>query len=548
MTGPVSPKVPVHGEVASQAVLAEPAIFDNPPDDGPPPPPDLIVQIRDSSGPDPPCLTDTLRAVIQESIQSSFATLFSGVYVDNACVGGPEPANEAAAFGVWLTTPSNLSAAHQLLDMSIGRAPNETIAFYISATLFDAVATQVPPQDPPGGSIHLHPPARLEFQSPDAIITIIDGVDEEPTPDVSFTLTIQETFSGGPRQTPPWYVPTQSLDVDTTWVDILAAALTIPLFAPGFAPLSFAGWCQAWEANTATAPSEQGYGSSVASLVMPLDIPIPGGLKYPIQYALREDHNAGIQVDTGGMYVGGFLLQPVSREPSVSLTGEKQISLHVGGPDVEDTIQASPPKDMRGNLAYAWTVNGGPVSPNSDSAGSSITLLFDPSAGPFQPQNVALTVTDADALTAEASMQVTASVQQPGGVGKGSGNPCNPRDLSPCPGRISRARSAAMRRRADDRAHSGKGRLGRDPCHIPRLTPRAPHAPGEEGEERNAEHIRVALNAIDSALLVDHGTPPPGGHRHDLESRTDRMARAHCRRLPRPHRAGAPERNAVYAR
>ena len=149
MTGPVSPKVPVHGEVASQAVLAEPAIFDNPPDDGPPPPPDLIVQIRDSGDPGPPCLTDMLRAVVQESIQSSFATLFSGVYVDNACVGGPEPANEAAAFGVWLTTPSNLSAAHQLLDMSIGRAPNETIALYISATLFDAVATQVPVSSSP---------------------------------------------------------------------------------------------------------------------------------------------------------------------------------------------------------------------------------------------------------------------------------------------------------------------------------------------------------------------------------------------------------------
>src|SRR5205823_12088939 len=100
-------------------------------------------------------------------------------------------------------------------------------------------------------------------------------------------------------------------------------------------------------------------GSALASILMPRDIPIPGGLKMPIQYAFREAHNGGVQVDASGMYAGGFLLAAVPREPAVALTGQRHISLHIGGGGVEDTIRALP-VDLRGDLAFAWTLNGKP--------------------------------------------------------------------------------------------------------------------------------------------------------------------------------------------
>jgi hypothetical protein len=355
--------------------------------------------------------------------------LFPGVYVDSACAGSPNPENEAAAFGVWLQTPDNPSDAFKQarraqLDADISRATSETIAFYINTTLFNAVGQQAVPKTV-NGSTHLQTP-RLEFQTPDTIVTIIDGVDEDPTPDVSFTLTIDEKFLGGPRLSPPWYLTTSSLDKDSTWVDLLAFVLTIPLaFTPLFAPISAAAWIQAGEVADAGPPSSlQGIGSGVASQLMPPNIPIPGGLKIPIEYSLRENHNVqngvGVEVDGDGMYVGGFLLPPVPREPSVALTGATAVTLHIGGGDVDDTVRAFT-TDLRGNLTFAWTVNGRPFH----SQDSSITLSFNPSVGPFGVQHVAVTVTDADGLTASATMQVTASKQQSHGVG-GSGIPQHP--------------------------------------------------------------------------------------------------------------------------
>ncbi len=356
--------------------------------------------------------------------------MFPGVYVDSTCAVSPDPTNEAAAFGVWLQTPDNPSDAFEvarraLLDADIGRSANETIAFYVNTTMFDAVG-QVAVPKVVNGSTQLQAP-RLEFRAPDTIVTIIGGVDTDPTPDVSFTLTITEKFLAGPRESPPWYEATSSLDKDTTWIDVLAFALSIPLaFSPLFAPLSAAAWYQAGAVATAGPPaSVQGVGSGVASQLMPPNLPIPAGLKIPIQYALRDTHNVkagvGVEVDSNGMYVGGFLLQPVPREPSVVLAGATTVSVHIGGGDVSDTIQAVT-TDLRGNLSFAWTVNGR----RDPTQGSSITMDFNPSVGPFGVQHIAVSVTDADGLTASATTQVTVSTPQSHGVDKGSDNPIHP--------------------------------------------------------------------------------------------------------------------------
>jgi hypothetical protein len=383
--------------------------------------PDLVVQMRVSDS--NPCL-EGLRGAIAALIAGTFTTEFPNAFVDNGCAGGPDPANEAAAFGVWLTEPADKAAAHTALEgMSIGRAQRESIAFYINTTFFEAAAVNNFPKDP-SGSIHLHKPLHLEYRSPDTIITRVSGVDSDPIPDADFTETITEQFTGGPCHAPQWYTATPSLDVDNAWLyDVEAALLTLGcLITSWAAPLAIAGWYQAGEVAGAGPQTTTGVGSAVASAVMPLSIAIPGGNKLPIEYVAREEHNGGVEVDGSGMYVGGFIEPAVPREPFVSLSGMTSVGLHVGGGDVDDTITTHT-WDMRGNLTFAWTLNGHPF-PSTE---PSITLSFNPSVGPFGTQNVGVKVTDEDGLVAEGNMQVVAEQEQRQGVNQGSSdNPIHP--------------------------------------------------------------------------------------------------------------------------
>lgn len=399
-------------------------------------PPDFLVQAQDTRPNMPPCLTPELRATIQNSIAAQFQALFPGAYVDNDCVG--DPTNEAAAFGVWISPASPLTDSikqeyHALLATNIGRAAGETIAFYLSATLFEGVRPVVETlvkQHLPG-STQLTAPVAFGFQAPDTMVTTIQGVDTESTPDVSFTLTITEKFSGGPGVA-NWDAVTSHLDKDTLGV-ILAAVVSAVLGVAGALfslgtlgvtiPLFALASYQAWEAITAGAPTPTGIGGAIAELIMPPSISIPGGLKIPIQYSLRTIHHVqdgvGVEIDDTGMYVGGFLLQPVPRHPAVTLAGDPTVSLHVGGPDVSDTISIASAVDFLGALTYAWTVNG-----EATAAGSSLTLSFNPSTGPFGTRTVEVTVTDQDGLSANAILKVTVSLTQP--PGSGSDNPLHP--------------------------------------------------------------------------------------------------------------------------
>jgi hypothetical protein len=150
---------------------------------------------------------------------------------------------------------------------------------------------------------------------------------------------------------------------------------------------------------------------------MPLTIAVPGGLKIPVQYSLRPDHNDGVEVDASGMYAGGFLLAPVPRQPAVTLLGQTNVVIRPIDGEVDDVIEAIT-TDMRGALHFSWSLNGRP----HDTVGPTLTLTFGRSTGPFTPQTVAITVTDADGLTAQAAIVVTASLQQAQGHDKGSRN------------------------------------------------------------------------------------------------------------------------------
>jgi len=281
--------------------------------------PDLVIQIRDPVETHPPCLADDVRAQIEGAIRDAVGAKLPGAYFDSVCAGSGDPKNQAAAFGVWaqpdVTVTDDLKQARKVaLGESIGRTAGETIAFFISAGLFARLG-QGAWKDMPkrldgdgnadsGGPIHLTN-LRVEMRPPATIATIITGFDERPLPDASFTLTIAETFADGGAK----HTSVQSLDVDSTWNDVLAITAGLGgLVSRWFLPALALGIFQSVKIRQAGAREKPGVGSTVAERFMPLAIPVPGGNEIPISYSQR------VEVQLRGMFAGGFLLNPVPQD------------------------------------------------------------------------------------------------------------------------------------------------------------------------------------------------------------------------------------------
>ena len=192
----------------------------------------------------------------------------------------------------------------------IGRQFGETIAFAFSPEfLYRQAHAQVGRYngdgDPdPGGPVHVQD-AWVELSPPDTVVTKASGYDERPIPDADFTLTLTEPLTrGGDGQ---FNVQTKrSIDVDTTWQDILGLALSFS--GP---PWSDLGLAQSWLLHTASAPDKTGVGAGVVAAFLSPSFPIPGGKKLQIFYTRAE-------VSADGMRVGGVIAGEAPRTPSVS--------------------------------------------------------------------------------------------------------------------------------------------------------------------------------------------------------------------------------------
>ena len=229
-----------------------------PPIPPPPPPPpvsapDLAVQFL-------PCLenipvppgSDLMAAVIS-ALQEAFGADADVRYI---CLAGK------GTIGIWLR-PSVSTSDSAARDRGLQRVnllrSGENFGFFENASLIRRSALDVWNSMPkrlsgngtpdPNGPIHLTG-FSVVFQAPDRVLTVVEGFDERPWPDVHFKLTITDTFSvtGGEIHCES----DRDLDVDTSWLNFLTG-----LFLLVFPPLGIVFLVERIIISTVDAPDGQ---------------------------------------------------------------------------------------------------------------------------------------------------------------------------------------------------------------------------------------------------------------------------------------------------
>lgn len=368
----------------------------------PPPPvstPDLALQFSPclESIPSPPDVD--LEAAVIDAVQEAFG---ANADVRYRCLSG------RGTLGVWLrpsTSTSDSEARARGLDRIDILRSGENFAFFENASLIRRSARDTwdnmpkrlngDGQPDTDGPIHLTG-LSISFRSPDRILTIVDGFDERPWPDVDFRLTITDTLSvlGGDVQCHS----SRDLDVDTSWLNFLTG-----LFLLVFPPLGIVFLVQRIIIATVDTPSgEAGAGCSAAQLI-PGEIMIPGGLEISAYYSR-------VNVSSGGIFAGGAA-QPVARTPSVRIHGLSQFSVELGTPSATATYVFTS-EGLLNPLQPAWTADGDVLS----TSGTRSNIRFhigDATAGQVLTKRVHVRVTDRDNLHAEHEIIVRIHITVP---------------------------------------------------------------------------------------------------------------------------------------
>lgn len=359
-----------------------------PPPPPPPPPvstPDLALQISF-------CLPAELNDGIVSSVRQAISP---SADVRTACVNGTQ------RIGVWLrpfvNELDNQARNRGLQRLSIIGA-GETLTFFVNAALIRRQAlagwNAAPKrlngdgQPDPDGPIHLTG-FSVSFESPNRVVTRVDGFDERPWPDVDFRLTTTDTLtlSGGQVQCDSQ----RDLDVDTSWLNFLTGLFLIVL-----PPLGIVFLVERIIIGSVDAPETNAGAGCGAAAMIPREILIPGGQKVVASYSRLE-------VSGGGIFAGGsFVVIP--RSPEVTITGPSQLSVVEGTASLTRTY-ALRMEDLRPPLRIAWSGEGTALSPSAERTSFRFNLAGAP-VGQVVTRRVAARVTDADGLVGTAELIV----------------------------------------------------------------------------------------------------------------------------------------------
>ena len=402
---------------------------------------DPLVALRPDIGlwivgpnPEKPCLDSAQVASFQDNLGKALMSEFPGAHVESACVG-VTPADQATAFGVWVTPPADEEQRQRmhrgLLELG-GRVPSQTITFFLNARLISHLAAKA--WEGPGmykrlddngipqleGPIHLRD-LKVSMRPPDTIVTTVTGFDDRPLPDADFTITIAETYrTEGPDQLHGRlvYTPEQTLDVDTGFSTVVAAALALSVFANGWfaVPFMLAAYqtVKLYQAEEAGLPAQKGAGSTVTDHFLLPAIPLPGQRKLPISYL------GDVDVRSYGLFTGGVLLGEVPRTPSIALVGPFSLRAAIGQGLVKGHYHAEV-DDLLGPVTYTWTSDGEVIG-----EGAKVTVHFDtPVPGKSHRRHLEITATDSDGMVVSEAREVwisAPSVQGSGGHGGPGGH------------------------------------------------------------------------------------------------------------------------------
>jgi hypothetical protein len=320
--------------------------------------------------------------------------------VRTACINGTQ------RIGVWLRPFVN-NQDNQARDRGIQRlnviGAGEMLTFFINSALVRRGALDgfnVAPKrlngdggPDPNGPIHLTG-FSLSFESPNRVVTRIDGFDERPWPDVDFHLTITDTLSVSGGQV---HCNSQrDLDVDTSWLNFLTGLFLIVL-----PPLGAVFLVERIIIASVDAPDADAGPGCAAAAMIPREILIPGREKVVPSYSR-------VEVSSGGIFAGGsFMVIP--RTPEVAIAGPSQISVVEGTASLSRSYSLRTvdllPRDAEPSFQIAWSGEGFAVNPNAETTSFRFNLTG-AQVGEVLTRRVAVRVTDADNLVASSELIV----------------------------------------------------------------------------------------------------------------------------------------------
>lgn len=395
----------------------DPPPGDPPPDDPPPDPPppgvstpDLAIQVLT-------CQPPELNSRIVSSVRQAIAP---NADVRTACI------NQKQCIAVWLRPALNSrdSAARDngLAQLDL-LAPRETLVFFINSSLIRRLAFDAWNKQPrridgdgnedPNGPVHLTG-FSVDLESPNKVVTRIDGFDERPWPDVNFQLKITDTLEATDSGL---NCPSErNLDVDTSWLNFLTV-----IFSLALPPLGLVFLIERIIVGRKEAPDGEAGAGCAALNMIPTKILIPGGQKVHATYRR-------VDVSSGGIFAGGFV-EIIPRSPEVTISGATNISIVEGLSTVSanytlHTDDLRPPFDDPGviktmaraagigeNSPFAsrpsivWSGDGIAQRPKAETT----AFQFNTSgahAGDVLMRRVAVRVVDSDGLSASAEALV----------------------------------------------------------------------------------------------------------------------------------------------
>lgn len=381
---------------------------DLPPSPPPVSTPDLALQVSFCL---PPELNDGIVSAVRQAIDPN-------ADVRTACINGTQ------RIGIWLrpfVTDQDNQARNRGLERLNIISTDETLAFFLNSTLIRRQALDgwnaAPKRlngdgDPdPNGPVHLTG-FSVGFESPNRVVTRVDGFDERPWPDVDFRLTTTDTLSLSGEEVPQVLCNSQrNLDVDTSWLNFLTGLFLIVL-----PPLGVVFLVERIIIASKDAPDINAGAGCGAAAMIPQEILIPDGLKVVAFYSRLE-------VSISGIFAGGSF-ETISRSPEVTIFGASQISVKEGTasltrsyslrtedlrPPFHEVFSPNLAARITGPVALrpriAWSGEGVALNPSGETTGFRFNLAG-AQAGQVITRRVAVLVVDVDGLSGSAELIV----------------------------------------------------------------------------------------------------------------------------------------------
>jgi hypothetical protein len=400
-----------------------------PPPTGPPVPivapiMDIAIQVREAEA--PYCLDDDQRNQFINGVKSAVAP---HAYAKGMCRHFQNGDNDATSIGVWVYgVPAQddeiLKALHNLDFIK----SDEMFAFMFPSAgiriqaqeAFDATAPNILTS---GGDVDANGPIHLtgisvEFApETSSVATVITGFDTTPWPDVPFTLTLTDSLSLTDGVITD--VATSKLVTDTSWMSAVEVFVTALLGSvwPPLAALSYAFFSveEVVIATTGAPSTPTGVGHAVAA-GLPTQLPIPGGLDLCFTYMRCE-------VGAGGLVAGGVLYTQ-KRSPKVLIapaptaipqfSGYPPLNVAIAQGGFATVALQAVAYDMLKPVSYQWSSDGhlDHVATDVVHDTSTATVRFSASAaaGVLLTGSVTVEATDADGMTATATMPIALHV------------------------------------------------------------------------------------------------------------------------------------------